>query len=87
MATYSEWLDSTRTLYTTAMTTAYANRDNVDTTNVWYRGWQAMTATSDLASVIAPNSSFFMAQHQMVTKQILYYSGIGCKPILRQLGY
>ena len=59
MPTYSEWLDSTRALYTTAMTNAYANRNNADTTNVYYRAWSLMTATGDLASVLAPSSAFY----------------------------
>ena len=61
MPTYSEWLDSTRVLYTTAMTNAYVNRNNADTTNVYYRAWQAMNATGDLTSILAPNAAFYGA--------------------------
>ena len=57
MPTYSEWLNSTRTLYANAITNAYNNRNTAG--NDWYNAWQTMSATSDLAGILPPGSTAF----------------------------
>ena len=57
MPTYSDWLNSTRTLYANAITNAYNNRNT--TGNDWYNAWQTMSATSDLAGILPPSSTAF----------------------------
>ena len=51
MPTYSEWLSSTTALYAAGMTSAYDNRDNIDTTNPYYLAWQTIISTSDLNTI------------------------------------
>ena len=75
MPTYSEWLNSTRTLYTTAMTNAYDNRNNVDTTNPFYLAWQAMNATGDLTTILAPNTAFYGGSPDGDEADILLFQG------------
>ena len=57
MPTYSDWLNSTRTLYANAITNAYNNRNTSG--NDWYLAWQTMSATSDLAGILPPGSAAF----------------------------
>ena len=57
MATYSEWLGTTKTAFANAMSSAYTNR-NISG-NDFYLAWQDMTATSDLSSILPPGSTAF----------------------------
>ena len=57
MATYSEWLGTTKTAFANAMTSAYTNRNTSG--NDFYIAWQDMTATSDLSSILPPGSTAF----------------------------
>ena len=57
MATYSEWLSSTKTAFANAMSSAYTNRSTSG--NDFYLAWQDMTATSDLTSILPPASTAF----------------------------
>ena len=59
MSTYSSWLAARRALFVTAMTNAYNNRANADTTNEFRLAWEAMSADSELSSLIAPNNVFY----------------------------
>ena len=75
MATYSEWLNSARALYSTAMTNAYNNRANTDTTNSYYKAWQAMNSTSDLSSILPPTSTAFYGPSDGDENDILLFQG------------
>ena len=57
MATYSEWLGTTKTAFANAMSSAYTNRNTAG--NDFYLAWQDMTATSDLSSILPPGSTAF----------------------------
>ena len=75
MPTYSEWLDSTRALYTTALTNAFNNRNNPDTDNSYYKAWQAMNAVGDLAAILPTNSAFYGGSPDGDEADILLFQG------------
>ena len=75
MPTYSEWLDSTRTLYTTAMTNAFNNRNNPDTENSYYKAWQAMNSVGNLATILPTNTAFYGATPDGDESDILLFQG------------
>ena len=75
MPTYSEWLDSTRALYTTAMTNAFNNRNNPDTDNSYYKAWQAMNSVGDLATILPTNSAFYGGSPDGDESDILLFQG------------
>ena len=75
MPTYSEWLDSTRALYTTAMTNAFNNRNNPDTDNSFYKAWQAMNSVGDLTGILPTNTAFYGASPDGDEADILLFQG------------
>ena len=70
MSTYSSWLAARRALFVTAMTNAYNNRANADTTNEFRLAWEAMSADSELSSLIAPNNVFYGGSPNGTDQQI-----------------